>query len=150
MSEVTEAEAKRFTAKSKRVVDCLVWQGALDRDGYGSFYFRGANRRAHRMAWYIANGAIPDGFVVNHTCRNRACVNPQHLQMVTARDNALKDSSSVGYVNSQKTKCPNGHPYDKRVMWAGRTQRVCSVCDRETRNAAKRRRYHAGKSAIRI
>ena len=127
---MTAEEEARFKAKTVATpTGCWLWQGPLDRDGYGSFYFRRFNRRAHRVGWFLANGPIAQGLVVNHTCRNRHCVNPQHLQLVTASENALKDSSSAPYVNSQKKTCPRGHPYDRQY---GR-QRYCSICEAEKR-----------------
>jgi hypothetical protein len=135
---LTDDEKARFDGKWAKEGDCHVWQGPLDKDGYGTFHLRRRGRRSHRVAWYAANGPIDKGMVINHTCRNRACVNVQHLQLVTLRENALRDSSSPAYVNSQKTHCREGHPFDKEVVWSGKKQRVCSICER-----AKHRRLRA-------
>jgi hypothetical protein len=132
----TEQEAHRFASKYAKVGDCWVWQGPLDRDGYGSFYFRRKNRRAHRVAWFGAYGDLPENHVVNHTCRNRACVNHQHLQKMSPTENALRDSTSRGYINSQKTHCKQGHPFDRSYPGQrGRPVRYCSICE-----AAKKKR----------
>lgn len=121
-------EVERFESKyDKQPSGCHVWNGPLDRDGYGTFFFRKLNRRAHRVAWFLIHGPIPNGMIVNHKCRNRACVNHQHLELITRGDNALLDSGSVAALNARKTHCPKGHPYDRKYG----KQRYCSICERE-------------------
>lgn len=150
MKNLTEQERERFESRFQIDGQCWVWNLALDRDGYGSFYFRGASRRAHRVAWYSVNGEIAEGHVINHTCRNRACVNPQHLQCLSVEDHQLKDTNSIPYINSQKTRCPNGHEYDRTVTWAGKTQRICSICDKKRRREQQRKRRIESKSSLRV
>lgn len=135
---MTEQEATRFASKHQKVGRCWVWQGPLDRDGYGTFYFRRMNRRAHRVAWFSVHGDMTEGMVINHTCRNRACVNPQHLQAISLLENVTRDSVSLPYLNSQKSHCPKGHPFDRMYRGKRGPVRYCSICQ-----AAKRKRLRA-------
>lgn len=131
---LTPAEHDRFMSKVEENNGCWLWRDPLDKDGYGSFYLRRKRRRAHRVGWYMLRGEIPEGMVINHICGHRHCVNPQHLTLFTVRENALKDSRSIGAVNARKTHCRQGHIFDR--VYGG--QRYCSTCD-----AAKARRLRA-------
>lgn len=125
---LTDSEWKRFQAKfDVSGSGCWLWHAPLDKDGYGVFYLRRRARRAHRVGWFLLNGPIPKGMVVNHICKQRSCVNPQHLTLVTVRENALQDSESPAAINARKTHCPKGHGFDRR--YGG--QRYCSTCEAE-------------------
>ncbi len=132
MNQITEKELTRFNARWKLEGNCHIWQGYLDKDGYGSFYFRKKLRRAHRVAYFMVVGDIPKGMVVDHICNNRPCVNPSHLRLLTPKANSL-DSRSIPAQNARKTHCPKGHPYDRFYG-----QRYCSICE-----AAKTKRLRA-------
>ena len=66
---------------------CWVWQRACQRNGYGKLWRDGKLRLAHRCYFEDANGTIPDGMSLHHTCANRSCVNPDHLEVVTTAGN---------------------------------------------------------------
>ena len=85
---------------------CLEWTGAL-RMGYGKFRgVAGRTTTAHRVVWETFVGPIPEGLELDHLCRNRKCVNPDHLEPVTRRENLRRGSNGV-----LKTHCPHGHEY---------------------------------------
>lgn len=128
MDTFTQKESVRFTNFTTKRGDCVLWNGHLDKDGYGTFYFRKKSRRAHRVAYYRQFGEIADGMVIDHTCNNRHCVNPQHLRQVTPRQNTLENSRSIGAINKAKKTCKNGHVFDK-VYGSVKKQRYCSICE---------------------
>lgn len=76
----------RFWAKTART-DCIVWTGAVNTKGYPCFAVNGESHLAHRLAYEDANGPIPEGFTIDHTCRVRTCVNVDHLEVVTVAEN---------------------------------------------------------------
>lgn len=77
----------RFNSKVKPKGSCLEWQASRFSSGYGQFFADGKNHRAHRWLYEYVNGKLSDGLVVRHTCDNPACVNIEHLEVGTQRDN---------------------------------------------------------------
>jgi len=119
---------KNFWDKVDKTEVCWLWTACKDRDGYGIFYYNGTNYRAHRMAYELIVGPIPEGLTIDHLCRVRACVNPDHLEPVTQRENVLR-GDTVPAKNAKKTHCKQGHPYSGYNLYI-RTNgyRSCRTC----------------------
>jgi len=105
--QIDEKSASRFHSTPKHINgDCVEWGGYIDRDGYGQFGVNGAPKLAHRVAWVIANGDIPNNLLVCHTCDNPKCVNVAHLFLGTHKDN-MKDMANKGRSDDQRGEANN-------------------------------------------
>ena len=104
---------------------CWVWFGPKAR-GYGHISYQGKKWRVHRLFYERHRGAIPTDRVIDHLCRNRSCVNPAHMELVTATDNTHRGVLS-------RTHCKRGHilaGMNLRIRHrsVGRIERVCRTC----------------------
>lgn len=109
---------------------CLVWLGGKTVGGYGIFaplteHRDGSKAMAHRWLYEHHGGSIPEGYDIDHLCRNRACVNPEHLEPVTRAEN-IRRAAAI------KTHCVNGHPFDEAntLIPPGTNHRRCKACIR--------------------
>lgn len=132
-------------ARYRVVGDCWEWTGEIDKDGYGRGWVPelGRIRLAHRLLYEAHRGPIPAGLQLDHVCRNRRCVNPDHLEPVTQQEN-IRRSDGVQAINARKTACHNGHPFDEANTYVcPRGRRECRIC----RTAASRAYYERKKVA---
>lgn len=109
---------------------CWLWPGALNSNGYGLAFTDNGREYAHRVSWVERHGPIEDGLTIDHLCRNPACVNPDHLEVVTRGENLRR---AVPYRSPQVSRlgrgaCSHGD-LDLYVDPSGK--RVCRVCRRE-------------------
>lgn len=127
--------------------DCWVWRGPLDPYGYGRAKRARTDkyRRAHRLIYELLVGAIPDGLTVDHLCRVRACVNPDHMELVTHVENNRR-GFSVSAQAARQARCLRGHEFTPENTYRPRGApgtRVCRACQRSRRSE----RYQAERGA---
>lgn len=140
MRLVESAVLERFAGQFVFEPDgCWRWTGALYENGYGAFWLNGRNVRAHRFAYELLVGPIPEGLDLDHLCRNRPCVNPTHLEPVTRQTNLRR---APRFNSHMRTHCVHGHeltPENTRRERNGYPR--CRACDRECtcRSRARRR-----------
>jgi hypothetical protein len=128
--------------KINPTTSCWEWQGAKHEYGYGLFEFKSANGRwrsicAHRIAWIIFKGPIPDKLHIRHKCDNPPCVNPDHLEIGTHKDNMRDRHERKTHPFSALTHCKNGHEFTTENTYLWRRSdtniiRKCRTCRRES------------------
>lgn len=143
------SEAARFRSKYSEAADtaCWAWGGTMYPNGYGQFALsrNGAKRvkyvMAHRYSYEMHRGGIPEGLVLDHLCRNRACINPDHLEPVTTRENLVRGNGFVGE-QSRRTHCVRGgHPLSGPNLYTSpRGERGCRTCRAEQVKACRARK----------
>ena len=107
---------------------CFIWIATLKGNGYGSLGHKGKNVLAHRHAYELRRGPIPEGLTIDHLCRLPCCVNPDHMEVVTMVEN-LRRSRSPWANNARKTHCINGHPLSGDNLYISpRRTRDCRAC----------------------
>jgi HNH endonuclease len=138
---LTPSEAERFWSKvgecNRWPWFCWEWQAGCFDNGYGAFWLRRKLWKAHRVAWLIQFGEIPDDLKVLHKCDNPRCVRPSHLFLGTDADNMHDRDRKGRHGWSKRARCAYGHEYTpQNTVWV-RGHRLCRKC-RGRRNKAWR------------
>jgi hypothetical protein len=139
----------RFLAKFEEVESgCHQWTACTSAAGYGRFNDGKRIVFAHRYAWEAAHGKIEDDLVIDHLCRNRACVNVEHLRAVTRRENTMAPGSlAFQKMYAERTHCGNGHELsDDNLVQSDLkrdNRRRCAICTKES----WKKGYHRRKAA---
>lgn len=123
-----EADERVFAYAGMRESGCWEWLGSRS-GGYGQITVRRKNHRAHRLIYELLVGPIPAGKQLDHLCRNSACVNPEHLEPVTSRENTLR-GVGVTAINKRRTHCHRGHPFTAENTYRRPEGRYCKACRR--------------------
>lgn len=137
----------RFWSQVDASGDCWIWTGLRSPSGYGRFFWtedgKRKDGRAHRWVWEHLVGPIPTGFTIDHLCKNLICVNPDHLEPVTAGTNVLRGASFVAD-NFRKVECHRGHWFSLENTYVDKTgRRHCRICGRATMRAIRAARKAA-------
>jgi len=124
--------------------ECWPWSRSVSSGGYGQFYVDGRLRTAHRLAYELTIGPVPEGLQLDHLCRNRRCCNPTHLEPVTGAENIRRSPAH----NGAKTHCPQGHAYAGRNLVINSTNggRMCRICQNTSSRERKRRARAAARN----
>jgi hypothetical protein len=120
---------------------CWNWTKWTDRGGYGGFRHQGKLVLTHRFAYEYFREPIPSGLQIDHLCRNRACCNPWHLEVITAEDHCQRSPISPTAVNARKVYCKRGHEFTRDNTYHGTNGRECLICKQMLRK--RRARKHA-------
>jgi hypothetical protein len=151
MENISKKGITQFWSHVDRKSDseCWNWTASKSSKGYGQFKINGKTIGAHVVSYFLLRGDYPKGLHLDHLCRNRACVNPTHLEPVTCKTNIQR--GETGKHQRDKTHCPKGHEYtaENTIFYtnkSGKTSRYCRMCGRVYSKAAMAR-LRARKSA---
>lgn len=117
----------------KASTGCWLWTGHINQDGYGRICRGGESKSAHRTSYEVFRGPIPDGLVLDHLCRVRHCVNPDHLEPVSIAEN-IRRGEGVAVQHAAKTHCVHGHEFTpENTLTHHSGSRGCRACARASR-----------------
>ncbi len=135
--EITPESFWARVDRSAGASGCWPWTGRLSKAGYGAIDWVGHSVVAHRVAYELTVGPVPEGLDLDHLCRNRACANPAHLEPVTSRENTLRSPIALPAINARMVTCKEGHPL---VRLPNGRQRWCPICKKNYRRPPRRYR----------
>ena len=140
MSRAIDLESKYIPEPN---TGCWLWLTTLDRDGYGKINYRKRTLRAHRFIYERLRGPIPSNLELDHMCRVRCCVNPDHLEPVAGREN-LRRGNSPSSAAARQTHCIHGHEFNFENTRIGNNYkgsfRQCRACETQRQKVKKNKK----------
>lgn len=113
--------------------ECILWDGTLNAEGYGHMHSEDKKAYAHRVVYAEVHGPIPPGMVIDHLCRSKNCINVEHMQAVTIKENTLRGNSPAAR-QARQTHCKRGHEFTPVNTYRHKDgRRECRECTRARR-----------------
>jgi hypothetical protein len=136
----TVEERLRRQSELNAETGCIEWTGRVGHKGYAQIRVGDRRPVAHRVAWELERGPIPEGMVIDHLCRNRRCINVDHLEVVTPQENTLRGNTRAAYFVGRET-CEHGHPWTPENTYKRKAGgRECKACNLIRGKAAREAR----------
>lgn len=121
-------DLQRLLSKVDKTDGCWFWRGSTGPTGYGEFRYEGQSRPAHVVSYILLVGPVPTGMELDHLCRVRSCIRPDHLEPVDHHANLLR-GDTIAAQNAAKTHCPHGHEYTAANTYVSpKGSRHCRSC----------------------
>lgn len=118
---------------------CITAKRGITTNGYNRIRINGKQIQAHRWAWELLNGSIPEGKVIDHLCSNKLCVALDHLRLVTQQENIMAGKHNI----NNRTHCNQGHSFEGNIMVRKSGKRECAECNRVRARANYRKKVKA-------